>query len=407
MASHQLERDQLGGPAVHLLTVQRVDAVRDPHPVGVLEHLEVHAGSAGGAGFDLQSRMGGLQRVHQGVCGQGLLMHGGPAGLRGRGLQEISVVVPLEVADLVPVQDRHHLVPDMGVGARQRQVQHLLVPRFQRHPVEGGGHDPLGVGASDVGVLVDHLRLEPEPEFHAQPSHVVDQRAQAVGPDVVGDHPVAEPGGVVAAGAEPAVVQHEALHPERCGPVGEIGEPGKIVIEVDRLPDVEGDRPAGVHVLGAGTQVAVEAGGDGIEALAVGGIEPGAGVLLPGSEVQFAREQQLAAAEDPSAGVDLFGEVAMVAGEGGVDAPRLAVAEAEAGAAGVQDVGGIGTGATAAVLAQVRADGEGGALRGALLRPAAREVEQLLGILRDRDGEGQLRQRIGGLGGVGQGGAHP
>src|SRR5699024_6675425 len=43
----------------------------------------------------------------------------------------------------------------------------------------------------------------------------------------------------------------------------------------------------------------------------------------------------------------------------------------------------------------------------ALLRPAPREVEQLVGLVRDREGEGQLLQRVRGGCGVGQGGAQP
>ena len=55
--------------------------------------------------------------------------------------------------------------------------------------------------------------------------------------------PVAEPGTVVAAGAEPAVVEHVALDPERGGPLGQVDQPVEVVVEVDRFPDVDRDRP--------------------------------------------------------------------------------------------------------------------------------------------------------------------
>jgi hypothetical protein len=43
---------------------------------------------------------------------------------------------------------------------------------------------------------------------------VVDQRAQSVGPHVLGHLPVTQPGGVVLAGAEPPVVEHVAFDPD-------------------------------------------------------------------------------------------------------------------------------------------------------------------------------------------------
>ena len=90
------------------------------------------------------------------------------------------------------------------------EVEHLLVARRQGCPAAGAEH-PVGVGAGEVGVQVDHLRLDPQPELHAEPAHGVDQRVQAVRPDVLVDVPVAQPGGVVATVAEPAVVEDVPL----------------------------------------------------------------------------------------------------------------------------------------------------------------------------------------------------
>ena len=65
---------------------------------------------------------------------------------------------------------------------------------------------------------------------------------------VGGDPPVAETGRVVAAPAEPAVVEHEALDADRRGTLGEPGELVEVVIEVDGLPRVQHDRPRPVAV---------------------------------------------------------------------------------------------------------------------------------------------------------------
>ena len=73
--------------------------------------------------------------------------------------------------------------------------------------------------AVEVGVGVDHLRLEPQPELHAERP----RRGRSAGPArrarPLVDEPVAEPGGVVAPVVEPAVVEHEPLD-ARPGPPG-------------------------------------------------------------------------------------------------------------------------------------------------------------------------------------------
>ena len=79
MGAHQFGRDQLLRPAHHLLPLVRVDAVRDPHPVGALQNAEVDPGAAGGTGFDLKTRVGRLDLVQQSVERRGLGVDAGTA----------------------------------------------------------------------------------------------------------------------------------------------------------------------------------------------------------------------------------------------------------------------------------------------------------------------------------------
>ena len=74
---------------------------------------------------------------------------------------------------------------------------------------------PIGMGAVEVAVGVDHLGLDPDAELHAEPPHVLDERRQTVGIDLGRHPPVAEPRRVVAPGTEPSVVEHEAFDAER------------------------------------------------------------------------------------------------------------------------------------------------------------------------------------------------
>ena len=333
--------------------------------------------------------MGGLDLVDQPVHRLGLGVYPGPPERVGAGVNEVAVVVPLDVADVVLRQHREDLVSDVGVALGDAEVDHLLEPRLDGGPA-AGRHDPLGMRASDVGVLVDHLGLEPQAELHAELLDPVDQRVEPVRPDVAGHHPVAETRVVVTTGAEPAVVEHVALDADGGGLLGELQQRLQRVIEVDGLPDVDRHGAHRRRVLRPRPQIAVEPAGDLVEADAVGPVEPGAGVGLARGEDHLAGEEELAAADDLLAGEVPLGEVRVVAGPADVHAPHLAVGEAEAGHTRVQDGRGVGAGAALAAFADVGTHREGAALRHPLLGPSARLVLELGRDRRDGIGEDQV-----------------
>ena len=165
--------------------------------------------------------------------------------MHSRGTEVIAVhddpvVVPLDVGDVVLAEDGVHLVAHMRVCLWVAEVENLLVA-----PLRWGAaldvEDPLGVGAEDVGVGVDHFGLEPQAELHAAGVDVLDERTQPVRPHGRVDPPVAQAREVVTAGVEPAVVKDEALHPHLGGDVGELTEAIESMVEVDGLPHVQGE----------------------------------------------------------------------------------------------------------------------------------------------------------------------
>ena len=69
--------------------------------------------------------------------------------------------------------------------------------------------------AVEIGVGVDHLRLNPQAKVHAQRVNFVDERLEAVGKLLLIHIPVAQAGVVVFALAKPAVVHHKPVDAER------------------------------------------------------------------------------------------------------------------------------------------------------------------------------------------------
>ena len=141
-----------------------------------------------------------------------------------------------------------------------------------------------------VGVQVDHLRLHPEAEFHAQFGHPVHQWMQPVRPDVRVDLPVAEAGVVVAAADEPAVVQHVPLGADLGAVLGQGDQSVQVHVEVHRFPGVQDDRPRGARVGGPCAQECVEPACDLVEPGAVGAVDPRAGVGTACGERDLARQ---------------------------------------------------------------------------------------------------------------------
>ncbi len=386
VGAHELQRDQGVGPALDAVALQGVDAVGDPDPVGALEDLQVHASAAGGAGLDLDVRVAAAQFVHEPVHGVRLVVDAGAAVGLVPGLDEVAVVVPLEIGDGVGGEEVVQTFQDVPVRLRPGQVQDLLRAGRAGQPA-AGGHDPVRVGAGEVGVLVDHLGLDPDPELHAEPGHVVGQRAEALGPHLVRHVPVAQAAAVVAARAEPAVVQDEPLGADRRRRVGQAAQAGEVMVEVDGFPGVDDHRPGSGGVVRAGAQVAVEAGRDLVQPVAVRAVLPGGGVGGAGGEQDLAGQQEFARAEQRDGVEGAFGEGAVVAGPGGVHGPDAPGTVAEAGGAGREQVRRVVSGAAGAVLAHAQAVGERCALRAAFAEVMAREVEEFRRVRRHRQGQ--------------------
>ena len=155
---------------------------------------------------------------------------------------EITVVVPLQIGDRQRIQQRadlpeqvvHHLVP--------REIQDKLIAR-RRPRAALQMQTPVGMGPIEVAVRIDHLRLDPQAKPHALADHVLSQRRKTF--RVLGEvrRPVPQPRPVVMSAMEPAVVQHEPLHPRLGGEICEGLEVLKLVVEIDRFPGIEVHRP--------------------------------------------------------------------------------------------------------------------------------------------------------------------
>ena len=274
--------------------VQGVIGVGGPDPVRPRQHAQIRATAAGGAGLDLHPRMlpaqlveHGIEALHMGVRGH--------AAVRAARVRDIPVHVPLDVADRQRPQQGVDPGLDVGAHVVAAEVEDELVAEGQLRR-RGGGQNPVRMGPEQVAVRIDHFRLEPQAELHAQALHVPGQRTQSVRIDGRVHLPVAEARPVVAAAQEPPVVEDEALDTDGGSLVGQTHQDLGLVVEIDGLPGVVVDRsglgPQPV-MLGAAPHMGMEGPGRAAPSLiGPGAVEGRAQIRLAGSQAHLAWAEQ-------------------------------------------------------------------------------------------------------------------
>ena len=308
------------------------------------------------------------------------------------------VHVPFQILDGAAAQHLLQLLPEGLHHLLAAQVQVVLAADLAglaaRHR-----KGPVRVGAVQIAVGADRLRLDPKAQAQVHGVEFGAQAGQAVGQLGPVRSPVAQAGGGAVAPFEPAVVQHEQVDVRLPGRAGQGQQLCFVKVEVAGLPAVQQHRARGAHILPAGRQ---QTGADGVvEAAAhlaqalvrmdhggLGGGKAGPGLQLPVEVVGMDAHHQ------PLAGVGALGldqEVAAVhQGKAPAGARRLgAVGGAEDGG-GIVGVAGDAPGAADALDAPA----QGRALGGALGRPGAVQGDQVHGARGKVQAEGgRLVQR--------------
>ena len=147
-----------------------------------------------------------------------------PGGRRraGSGVDQVAVVVPLDVVDAVLRRAAPSIcVEDVVVGLRDGQVEHLLVARLDRAAGRPGGRIQSGCARarSESALTISGSNHRPNCMPSARTRST--SGCRPFGQTSCRHDPVAQAGPVVAAAAEPAVVEHEALDADLGGPLGQ------------------------------------------------------------------------------------------------------------------------------------------------------------------------------------------
>ena len=114
------------------------------------------------------------------------------------------------------------------------------------------------MGPVEVGIGIDHLRLEPETELHAQCFDLFRQPFDTAGQNVAVGVPVAQARVVAAPCAEPAVIQDEQFHAAVPGFGSDLQQLFLIEIKIRSFPVVAQDGPGPVSPIAPGQSAPVK-----------------------------------------------------------------------------------------------------------------------------------------------------
>ena len=230
VAADEFRRHEQRRVAVDRLPLQRIVGITGPDTVGVIQHAEVDAPTARRARLDFETRMPVAQLVHEAIGRRGLPVAGAS--------QQVAVLIPLQVADRILVEQRVDLSEHVREGIRVAEIDRMLVAPRQSI----GRQDPVRMVPRDERVEAHHLGFHPQPEIHTQFAHAGHERMEALRVAVGVDDPVAQGARVVDASDHPPVVEHEPFGADGCCEFRKREEFGGIVVEVHRLPGVEHHR---------------------------------------------------------------------------------------------------------------------------------------------------------------------
>ena len=204
-------------------------------------------------------------------------------------------------------------------------------------------------------------------------------------------HQSPSPGGVVAAAAEPTVVEHEALDTDGGGALGETTERVEIVIEIHRLPRVQHHRPRTIPVGRRRAHDGVELPARHAEpARRVNRVHHWRCVALAGSQHDLAGMQQLAQLDHRPTVRQAHRMDPRIAAPCQVSAPHLAGLLAEAGGAGPQHRRVLVRRTAAAILGEQRPVVDRPPSRMELPAPPPVEGDQLGDVRRHGQGDRQV-----------------
>ena len=148
-----------------------------------------------------------------------------------------TVHIPLHVSNIGGGENLSHLLRHAIHHFRITEVQDALVAAFGMI-LARNSQGPIRMGAIQVTVYVDHLRLYPDTKLHTNSVDLVCQALQAVWKLLGIDYPISQGALIVATLTEPTVVHNEELHAGFLALLGKSNQLALINVKIIGFPAI-------------------------------------------------------------------------------------------------------------------------------------------------------------------------
>ena len=152
----------------------------------------------------------------------------------------MAVHIPFHIGNIRAVQHFGHILHDI--------VPHFLLCQIQQQlmaTVKGGEtvcQRPVRVGAVQIGIFVDRLRLKPQTELHAHFIDLLCKAGKTLRQFFQVDVIITQTRQIVVAITKPAVIQHEEFTTQLLCPMGKVDQAGLVKVKHTAFPAVVEDR---------------------------------------------------------------------------------------------------------------------------------------------------------------------
>ena len=207
ISRHDVHREEMGRAVNDREPTDRIAHVRDPALRHVAKHAEIKAVATRRAVFKQDVGVRGRDPIKQIIKSEHISMR-----FRARPhIGHIPVHVPFDVIIRRGSAERIEPVKDMIDNLWPGQIKDQLVASKRWVPT-GNRDRPIGMGAVEVTVRVDHFRLDPNAKRQAHVLNALGQRRNAGRKAFRIGGPIAKGATIIRPTLEPTIIQHQTLY---------------------------------------------------------------------------------------------------------------------------------------------------------------------------------------------------
>ena len=259
VGSNRADRIKEGTSILDRQTIDSIRVVTAPDLRGIIHHTGIKSSAASAAALEQQIRARGKETLEQIINTEHIAVIQLSVSVLGChmavNVADTAVHIPFHIINFCIVDDGRQTLQQILPHIVTRHIQYKLISSMVWH-TSRNCKCPVRMCTVEITVLGNHLRLEPETEFHA---HLVDFFCKLCHGTVhllLVDKPVAKTAVVIISFSKPAIIKHQHFDAEFLRLLCDFQNFLFIKIKIRCLPVVDQDRAFGMFIRTAADMLA-------------------------------------------------------------------------------------------------------------------------------------------------------